>query len=237
MKSSKIAALVLAASVAGCGGVASQKFNPQAESIKTIALITVPNPVQYQTVDWGGKASFFGALGGAATQADAKTMSLALTQAVKESRFEYSRAMQASLAEQLRRAGFNVVSVTAQRDAPASLLADYRNVPAAGADALLDVDARVVGYSSYNVSDPDLRPHVQADVRLVSARTHATLYSEQFLFGYHNPYMQATHLPSDKQYYFRDFQSLMNNKARAIEGLQRGTEAIAAQIAQRLAGR
>jgi hypothetical protein len=60
------------------------------------------------------------------------------------------------------------------------------------------------------------------------------IYSEQLLFGYSNPYISATHLPADKQYFFRDFGVLMANKARAIEGLRRGTEALADHIAGRL---
>lgn len=237
MRALKIATLGLAALVAACGGASSQQFNPQGETIKTIALITVPNPTQYQAVDWGGKASLFGAVGGVATQADAKTMSRALTKAVKDANFDYSRAMQAALADRLKRAGFNVVAASARREAPEKLLSDYGNVPAGGADALLDINARVVGYSTYNIRDPDFRPHIQADVRLVSAKTRTVLYAEQVLFGYHNPFISATHLPSGKQYYFKDFSLLMANQARAIEGLRRGTEAVADHIAKRLTSR
>jgi hypothetical protein len=230
----KTAALGFAALLAGCGGPSSQPFNPQSEAIKTIALITVPDPSQYQAVDWGGKASLFGAVGGVATQADATTMSLALSTAAKEANFEYSREMQTAVADRLTRAGFKVVAVTAKREAPEKLLSDYSQVPAGGADALLDVDARTVGYSSYNIQDPDLRPHVHVDVRLVSAKTRAVLYSEQILFGYHNPYMSATQLPSERQYYFKDFGTLMGDRTRALQGIRSGTQAIADHIAKRL---
>jgi len=60
------------------------------------------------------------------------------------------------------------------------------------------------------------------------------LYSEQILFGYHNPYLSATQLPGSKQYYYKDFNVLMANKPQALEGLKRGMEAIAGHIASRL---
>jgi len=236
VKGLKIGVLSLAAFVLGCGGVSFLQFNPQGDSVRTIALLTVPNPTQYQTVDWGGKAGFFGAVGGVAIQADARTMTEAFTTAVKAGNFDFSREMQAAVVERLKRSGFNVVVVRAEREAPEKLLSDYGKVPSPGADALLDIDARVVGYSTYNIQDPEFRPHIYVDVRLVSAKTKAVLYSEQILFGYHNPYLSATQLPSEKQYYFKDFSVLMANKARAFEGLRRGTDAVAGHIAKRLKG-
>jgi hypothetical protein len=232
----RFAALALAAWLAGCTGASSQQFNPQGESIKSIALIEVPDPGLYQVTDWGGAGSMLGALGGAATQADAKTMSATLTKAVAEANFDYAREMQAALTERLKRAGFSVAPVRAQRAAPDKLLSDYGNLPAGGADALLDMDARVVGYSSYSIQDRDFRPHIHVDVRLVSAKTKAVLYSEQILFGYSNPYMSATQLPSDRQYYFKDFNALMADRAKSLEGLRRGTQSIAEHVAKRLTG-
>jgi len=235
MKISRAAAAGLAVLSAGCAGVSSQQFNPQGEPLKTIAFIDVPNPAQYEAVDYGSKAGMFGAIGGAAIALDAKTMSETLTTAAKEARFDYSREMQAAVAERLRRAGFKVVMLRAEREAPNALIPDYGKVSAADADALLDIDARMVGYATYNITDPDFRPYLQADVRLVSAKTSAVLYSEQVMFGYQNPYMSATQLPSDRKYYFKDFSALMADKPRAFEGWRQGTRAIADHIAQRLA--
>src|SRR5262249_59605998 len=115
MKSFRTAAVGLAVLSAGCAGVSSQQFNPQGEPLKTIALINVPNPAQYQAVDYGSKAGMFGAIGGVAIAVDAKTISETLTKAAKEASFDYSREMQAAGAERLGRAGFKVVVVQAGR--------------------------------------------------------------------------------------------------------------------------
>src|SRR5499426_2114238 len=122
MNSLRTATLCLATLIAGCGGVTLQQFDPKGEPIRTIALISVPNPVQYDAVDYGSKAGMFGAIGGAAIAADAKTMSEALTKAAKEASFDYSREMQAAVAERLKRAGYKVVVVRAERGAPNTLV-------------------------------------------------------------------------------------------------------------------
>src|SRR5262245_38900881 len=111
MGSLRTAALGLTVLAVGCAtGVSSQQFNPQGETVRTIALISVPNPVQYTAVDYGSKAGMFGAIGGAAIAADAKTMSETLTKAAADARFDYSREMQAALVDRLKRAGFKVVT-------------------------------------------------------------------------------------------------------------------------------
>src|SRR5499433_3030342 len=146
MNSLRTATLCLATLIAGCGGVTLQQFDPKGEPIRTIALISVPNPDQYEAVDYGSKASMFGAIGGVAIAAEAKTMSETLTKAAREVNFDYSREMQAAVTERLKRAGYKVVVVRAERGTPKELVADYAKVPAADADALLDIDARMVGY-------------------------------------------------------------------------------------------
>jgi hypothetical protein len=233
MKSFRTAAVGLAVLIAGCGGVTLQQFDPKGEPIRTIALISVPNPLQYEATD-PSVGSMFGAIGGVAIAAEAKTMSETLTKAAREANFDYGREMQAAVAERLKRAGYKVVVVRAERGTPKELVVDYAKVPASDADALLDIDARMVGYVTYNIADRDFRPWLLADVRLVSVKTRAVLYSEQVMFGYHNPYMSATQLPSDKKYYFKDFTALMADKPRAFEGWRQGTRAIADHIAQRL---
>src|SRR5262245_62658934 len=171
MNGRRTATLCLATLIAGCGGVSLQQFDPKGLPIRTIALISVPNPDQYETVDYGSKPRMFGAIGGAAIAAEAKTMSETLTKTAQEANFDYSREMQAAVTERLKRAGYKVVVARAERGTPKELVADYAKVPAADADALLDIDARMVAYVSYNISDPDFRPYLLADVRLVSAKT------------------------------------------------------------------
>src|SRR5262249_27513255 len=129
MKSFRAAVVGLAVLSAGCTGVSSQQFTSQGEPLKTIAFINVPNPVQYEAVDWGGGAGMIGgAVAGVAIQAEARTMSEALTKAAKEASFDYSREMQTAVAERLRRAGFKVVMVRAEREAPKALISDYGKV-------------------------------------------------------------------------------------------------------------
>src|SRR5262249_60893868 len=111
------------------------------------------------------------------------------------------------------------------------VISDYGKVPAADADALLHIAVRMVGYVAYNITDPDFRPYLLADVRLVSAKTRAVLYSEQVMFGYQNPLMSATQLPSDRKYYFKDFSALMADKPRAFDGWRQRTRPLPDHLA------
>src|SRR5215510_4070558 len=129
MKSLRTATLCLATLIAGCGGVTLQQFDPKGEAIRTVALISVPNPDQYEAADYGSKAGMFGAIGGAAIAAEAKTMSETLTKAAREANFDYSREMQTAVSERLKRAGYKVVVVRAERGTPKEPVADYAKVP------------------------------------------------------------------------------------------------------------
>src|SRR5262245_33615952 len=233
MKSFRTAAVALAVLSAGCGGVTLQQFDPKGEPIKTIALISVPNPDQYEAVDYGSPAGMFGAIGGAAIAAEAKTMSETLTKAAREANFDYSREMQAAVTERLKRAGYKVVVVRAERGTPKELVGDYAKVPRTPMRCSTSTRAWWAILAT-NINDPEFRPYLLAEVRLVSAKTRTVLYSEQLMFGYHNPLMSATQLPSDKKYYFKDFTALMADKPRAFEGWRQGTQAISDHIAQRL---
>lgn len=228
-------ALLGAILVSGCAtGVSYQEFKSDGAPIKTIAVLSVANPVNYHAMDFGSPAMAFGAVGGAVAGASAASATEKFNEAVKTAKFDFSREMAARLAQHLKEQGFKVIAVSVTRETPLKMVEDYSKVPTAGADAILDVGTRMVGYSTVNMLDRDFRPHVQLDFRLVSARSRSVLYSEQVLFGYHNPFMSATELSSDKQYYFKDFDALMADKNKALQGIKEGADALAKHVAGRL---
>lgn len=232
-KLSMLFGVVLA--ISGCAtGVSYREFKTESAPIKTIAILSVSNPVNYHAMDFGSPAMAFGAIGGAVAGANAASATEKFDASVKASRFDFSKEMMGRLTQHLREQGYNVVSVSVKRESPLKMVEDYSKVPTAGADAILDVGTRSVGYSTVNMMDRDFRPHVQMDFRLVSAGSKAVLYSEQVLFGYHNPFMSATELPADKQYYFKDFDALMADKNKALQGLTEGANSVARHVAGRL---
>lgn len=218
----------------GCAtGVSYQEFKSEAP-IKTIAVLTASNPVNYHAMDFGSPALAFGAVGGAVAGASAASDTEKFNAAVKTANFDFSKELTARLTQYLGAQGFKVIAVSVKRESPIKMVEDYSGVPNAGADAILDIGTRSVGYSTVNMMDRDFRPHVQMDFRLVSARDKTVLYSEQVLFGYHNPFMSATELPADKQFYFKGFNALISDKKKAVDGLKAGADSVAKHVAGRL---
>ena len=221
--------------ISGCAtGVSYQKFKAENAPIKTIAILSVSNPVKYQIMNYGTPTMAFGAVGGAVTGTKAASATEKFNEAIKTTHFNFSKEMMTRLTRYLREQGYNVVAVGVKRESPLKLIEDYSKVSTAGADAILDVGIRSVGYATVNMMDRDFRPHVQMDFRLVSAGSKSVIYSEQVLFGYHNPFMSATELPADKQFYFKDFDALMGDKNQALQGLTEGVNSVARHVAGRL---
>ena len=219
--------------LSGCAGVSYQEYKPKAP-IKTIALISVPNPPAYHAMDFGHPGLAFGAVGGAVAGTKAASTTDVFNKAIRATGFDFSKQMRAALTPRLRQAGFNVVSVHVKREAPNKLIENYSKVPSAGADAFLDIAVRWVGYSTVNLFDREFRPHIEVIVRLVSVRTKAVFYSEHVTFGYHNPTQSATELPAERRYFYKDFEAVMANKATALNGLRQGVEAVAGHIVSQL---
>ncbi|MCR4300096.1 MAG: hypothetical protein NUV51_00630 [Sulfuricaulis sp.] len=221
--------------ISGCAtGVSYQEFKTGKAPIKTIAILSVSNPVKYQIMNYGSPTVAFGAIGGAVAGAKAASATEKFNEAIKTTHFDFSKEMMTRLTRYLREQGYNVVAVGVKRESPLKLIEDYSKVSTAGADAILDVGIRSVGYATVNMMDRDFWPHVQMDLRLVSAGSKSVIYSEQVLFGYHNPFMSATELPADKQYYFQDFDALMTEKEKAMHGLKEGANSVARHVASRL---
>jgi hypothetical protein len=221
--------------LAGCAtGVSYREFKADTSPIKTIAILSVPNPVKYQVMNYGSPTIAFGTVGGEVAGTKAASATEKFNEAIKSSNFDFSKEMMTRLTRYLKEKGFYVVTVGVRRESPVNLVEDYSKVSTAGADAILDIGTGSVGYATLNMMDRDFRPHVQMDFRLVSAGSKSVLYSEQVLFGYHNPFMSATELPADKQYYFKDFDALMADKNQALQGLTEGVNFIARHVAGRL---
>jgi hypothetical protein len=112
--------------------------------------------------------------------------------------------------------------------------ADYSHIQT-DADAILNVFYGRIGYlSPYN--DTDYLPMVTLGVRLLDAKTKETLYYKQ-LIVHPNAERQAKAFdaaPSDNRYRYKNFESLMADFERSIEGLLLSQEILALRIVRDL---
>jgi hypothetical protein len=225
----------------GCAGIPEQKFvqEEKAETkafstIKTIALLDVPNPPHYYLGEGIGPLTFFfGALGAAAE----------LSQAGKDSKeygeFNFAAVTQQRLIEHLTAKGYRVQVVTVNRTNKYRLLDDYKPLNIPGADAILDVAPVEVGYKTSPLSGPfasEVGPHLSMVFKLISGESKELWYSASAQYGYaKNPFVTGIRLDAPLDHKFNNVDTLKANKQKAIEQLIDGINALSKSISARIA--
>jgi len=206
------------------------------QKIKTIGLISVPNPAQYHGTNNSSPALMFGALGAIAAFSTAESRTEALTSMLRGAGFDYGKRMEKALTSKLEQAGYKVVLVTLPHSGENKFAEDFSTMGNYQVDALLDVAKSGVGYFDVNFADSAFRPTVMVQTQLISWPGQQPLFSETILFGYSNPLMSSTQIPAPSSYRSSNFEGVLNNPARSIQGLDYGIAAVASHIAQRLGG-
>ena len=229
---------ILLATVTGCAGTSRKALDvSEASNIRKIVILTIPEPPRITVHNMGSGAVL---LGGVLAVAIANGVSEThntdpLTKLLLDQGFDFSKEMQQELKNQLGRMGYDVQLVEAQRKNPMGLLKDYSGYSSLNTDAILDVALGMnFGYANVNIMDNEFRPDIEIRTQLIAKQTGKVLYSEGFIYGYHNPFMSATQIPAPKVFYFPNSDDLYTDKQRAVAGLRAGISAIAAALANQL---
>jgi hypothetical protein len=236
----RITAVLVLAVVVLLSGCAFAPYQPldaaNRQKIKTIGLVSVPNPAQYRGTAFSNPALLFGALGGAVAGASAESRSAALDSLLRGAGFDYGKRMEKALASELERAGYKVVPIALPRSSDNKFAEDFSTVEAYHVDALLDTSIFGVGYYDVNFTDSAFRPAVNIQAHLISWPGRQPLFSETILFGYKNPLIPGAHIPAPSSYFSSSFDDVLHDRDRAIEGLEYGITSVASHIGQRLGG-
>lgn len=198
--------------------------------VKTIAIVSVGEPEQYSLEDYG---NVFGAIGAVINGVSKKDAFNAL---LHKYGYSFGARMQSALKKDLEAAGYKVLTVEAEREAPGAPLENFDQLSSTPADAYLDVACHLGGYASKNMLDSAYRPYLAVKTALVTGKGEL-MYSEHFAYGLDNPLWSLTEIPAPKQHYFADFNELQSNEKRAVEGLEEGTDTLSKTLADRLARR
>jgi hypothetical protein len=193
--------------LAGCAGVSKQAFRaPQNHTIHNIAVLNVPQVPRYSADDFANPMLAFGAIGGAIVGAGVADKMTILNKQLADDGFNFSKEMEGALLKGFADGGFAAESVAVSRkegQGSKQFLDDYAAVKASGADAYLDLVPLVVGYGTFHpVFEPDWRPYIRLQVRLVSARDKSILYSDQIAYGNKNPFLADQLIEAPKQAYY-----------------------------------
>jgi len=204
-------------------------------NINTVALITVSEPSAYITNDFGNPGMLLGGIGGAVAGASSASAAKDLQQISREAEFAAGEQLTSSLQEQLTKAGYKVTLISAPHPKPGKLIQSYEGVDAGNADAILDVAIESIGYATeHPMFSPHWRPASVVHVALIDSRTHEKLYSEKFMYGYHNPLMSGTDLEAPETYHFKSKENLFSDNTKLLAGMQNSIDAVTIKVASKL---
>jgi hypothetical protein len=205
---------------------------PQGESIKTIALLTIPEPAGYFLGE-GGLSAGGALIGIPAIVVD--VVSVPNHPEYQSTDFHFSAVAERRLTEHLKAAGFSVVSVPVDREKPNQLLRDYQALSVSNVDAYLDVAVLGVGYRKSNSGAwpfaHKVGPYVAVAVRLVSARSKKILYADIIEYGWSKARylgMETTEIDAPEDNLFANTKAvetdLMKTDSRSIAQLTQGID-------------
>jgi len=227
-----VAAVLLAVSFSGCAGIQRQAFNKDANrDIKKIGIIEQIEQEKYLVENMGHPGMAFGLIGGAIALADITAKRNEFTKLVKDARgFRVVEEFQKMLLTELEGAGYSMKLIKGPR-AKHELLEKYEGLDDE-VDVYLDFTL-AAGYFCAS-SGSDYIPSINTLVRLVKRDTKEILYQELIYYGYKLQGKEAACIPSEQQYYFKDFEALKGKPDLAIEGVRKGVPLVSSHIAQSL---
>lgn len=224
--------------LSGCGSTPIASRPEATGKIKTVALITVAEPPTYYASDSGNPSLMLGGglVGGVITGVSSASAGKSLNQIAQEAGFTAGENLTRSMQDRLTKAGYTVTVIKAPREKVGELLKSYEGINAGGADAILDVAIQSIGYATeHPMFSPHWRPASIVHVALVDSKSHEKLYSEKFMYGYHNPFMSGTDLDAPSTYHFQSKDSLFSDSKKLIAGMQDSVEAVTQRVATNLA--
>lgn len=227
--------LATVALLAGCGATKVAVRPEATQQVNTVAIIRVSEPDAYVANDFGNPGAMFGAVGGAVAGASSANAGKNVNQIVADAKYAAGEHFTNLLRERLAAAGYHVRLIDVQRDKKGKLLDDYASVDAAGADAVLDLAIESIGYATeHPMFSPFWRPASQVKVALVDSHSGAKVYSEKFMYGYHNPFMSGTDLDAPEAYRFKNKDELFADSGKLVSGIQESVKAVVERIEQTL---
>ena len=216
-----------------------------AASIKTIGVVRPTNPESTYFLHpkaWGtigrvGQASLALGLVGALfvgpfIAAEQNWEAKEFEQKVGTPNRNLNEWMGKALEEELSRDGYIVKLINPPARKPDQYVMNYSAL-AEGLDAILDVKNRQVRIleraKSGCIRPVDCRT---GPTRLEDGKT--TFYRDCSIYGSEMPFIDAFSIPADRKFFFRDFEAVVGDPERAVQGLQAAVTAIASRVGQQL---
>lgn len=227
--------LVLTMYLTACGSMKVAVNPDEISAIHDIAIIEVSEPLTYVGNDFGSIGAALGAVGGALVATSSNEATKSIDSVANREGFIAGKYLTEILQDELTKSGYRVRLISADREKSNELIHDYMNVDSNGADAVLDVAIFSIGYATeHPLLSPHWRPSSVIKVNLIDTQTNKKIYFEEFMYGYHNPFMSGTNIDAPKNYHFKNKKAMYDNDKLLIEGMRDSVRAVAKQVALKL---
>ena len=230
----RISLLGLVLMLGACAGPSHKPYDPAVRTkIRSIGLLTpaISDKVAVRMVVHPGQS--FGVVGMLLAQGDMDGKSGDFTRAATGKGFYCSRKFRDELNISLSDAGYDVHPIKVERTR--GVLEFMHTYPKSdgSVDAYLDMYTDLVGYIAAGGGTP-YRPTVYLNVRLVRATDHKVLYQDRIAYNAFGDGDGAITLTPSKGYEFSEFDHLVANPSKALEGLQVAMRATGDELARQL---
>ena len=222
----------------GCTGIHRTQFDGALrENIKTIGILEIKNPDQYDCHDINRVARRFGIVGGLVQWLSNKNRINKLKEALDREEFDFSREIGRQLEAELTNLGYKVSYIPIVRKNHHSFVKNYKQIDIP-VDAYLDLTAKFVGfYKHQHLISADYMPHLEIPVRLVMAESGNIVYAELIVYGTQTaiPYLDGcVMIEPDDVYISKKFNDMFNDPCNIVAGMRAGVKAVAYKLALNL---
>ncbi|HBR96051.1 MAG TPA: hypothetical protein DD979_01570 [Gammaproteobacteria bacterium] len=217
--------------LAACSVAPKIALQPEAKaSIKTIALVDVPEPETYRMVPETNAAGsvlyMFGALGGAILggieASREKKASQKFTQAVAPLEPELSGTLLSELEAGLKSKGYQVVRVPMPAKDEESGEYDVASI-----DGVFDAVLVATVEGGYSAASYEPQPMLLSTVQMYDRTGDKMLFSNQYVYSDTQHGARSVHIKSESRFVLSSLDDLYSNVAVARDGMQAGAKAFA----------
>jgi len=216
-----------------CAPVQKTEIDKAVKSqIKRIALIPIGEPQNVQVIYIGGAAGLFGVLGGLAQGSENAEQSKKFVSLIKDIKPTLSETLTIALTQALKEDGYEVSIADGQKPkylADKKIL-DFSEVKV-DADVILCVGYGAVAYMCSSAKfSARYQPWLIIKVQIVDAKTKNDVYSKFFNYGRETRIRDAVKLPADKKYNYKSADDIMAHSTEAFGGIVDGEKAVAKEV-------
>jgi hypothetical protein len=226
---------VMALLISGCVTAQQIDLDKAANNrLRKIALMPVDPPQNVIVQNIGSPAMAFGAIGGLIAGTNDAGHSNTYAEMLKTRKVELASVMTAAIQDELRKSGFEVVTITDQKPKVSEngKTLDYKGIHT-DADALMVVRIATVGFMSPQFSS-SYRPWVAVTAVVFDAKTEKPIYVKTFSAGYEMKVKNAIHVDTSARFKYGNFDDLSARFDDSVAGLTEGESLIAGLIGRDL---